>query len=83
MRIHLLTLGLVIAAICGCNRDSNVVSVEDTVEPEATIPETKTGSIYSVAVFDPKRDVNVDLADTIAKAKVDNKRIILEVGGQW
>lgn len=33
--------------------------------------------------FDPKRDAAKDIADAISKAKKLNKRIILDVGGEW
>lgn len=33
--------------------------------------------------FDPKRDPNLDLIGVIAKAQKENKRIILDVGGEW
>lgn len=33
--------------------------------------------------FDPKRDPEKDLASAIAKAQKENKRIILDVGGEW
>lgn len=33
--------------------------------------------------FDPQRDPAKDLREAIAKAKKSNKRIILDVGGEW
>lgn len=33
--------------------------------------------------FDPKRDPNLDLQDAVAKAQKENKRIILDIGGEW
>jgi len=33
--------------------------------------------------FDPKRDPNLDLQTAIAKAQKENKRIILDIGGEW
>lgn len=33
--------------------------------------------------FDPKRDAAKDIADAIALAQKENKRIILDVGGEW
>lgn len=33
--------------------------------------------------FDPKRDPNLDLQNAIAQAQKENKRIILDVGGEW
>lgn len=39
--------------------------------------------LYEIAVYDPGRDPRADLADTIARARNEGKRIILEVGGEW
>ena len=33
--------------------------------------------------FDPTRNANNDLQEAITKAKTENKRIILDVGGEW
>lgn len=33
--------------------------------------------------FDPKRDPNLDLQNAILKAQKENKRIILDIGGEW
>jgi thioredoxin-related protein len=33
--------------------------------------------------YDPKADPNADLAKAVATAKSGNKRILLEVGGEW
>ncbi|MBX7171086.1 MAG: thioredoxin family protein [Pyrinomonadaceae bacterium] len=33
--------------------------------------------------FDPKRDPNADLQTAIAKAQKENKRIVLDIGGEW
>ncbi|HEY0426257.1 MAG TPA: thioredoxin family protein [Pyrinomonadaceae bacterium] len=34
-------------------------------------------------VFDPKKDPNADLKAAVAKAQKENKRIILDIGGEW
>jgi thioredoxin-related protein len=33
--------------------------------------------------FDPARDAAKDIEDAIAEAKVSNRRILLDVGGEW
>jgi thiol:disulfide interchange protein len=33
--------------------------------------------------FDPKRDPNLDLQNSITQAQKENKRIILDIGGEW
>jgi thioredoxin-related protein len=49
---------------------------------KTTDPTTKTAYI-PVHEYDPKRDAEKDLQVTIEEAKRTNKRILLEVGGQW
>jgi len=39
--------------------------------------------VYSVHDYDPSRDAAADLAETIRLAGNENKRILLQVGGQW
>ena len=36
-----------------------------------------------VAKYDPKRDAARDIDDAVAEAKRTNRRILLEVGGEW
>jgi len=33
--------------------------------------------------FDPKRDAAKDIANAVAQAKKQNKRVLLDVGGEW
>jgi thioredoxin-related protein len=40
-------------------------------------------SLYVVGVYDPARDPFSDLDTAIARAAVEGKRILLEVGGEW
>ena len=39
--------------------------------------------VYSVAVYSPERDPAEDLTATIGQAQTQQKRILLEVGGNW
>src|SRR3990167_6900565 len=41
------------------------------------------GPLYSVAAYDPARDAAADLAATLERARAEDKRVILEVGGEW
>jgi thiol:disulfide interchange protein len=34
-------------------------------------------------LFDPKKDPNADLQAAVARAQKENKRIVLDVGGEW
>jgi thiol:disulfide interchange protein len=43
----------------------------------------KVGPLYSVEAYDPGRDPSVDLAATLVRAGEENKRVILEIGGEW
>jgi thiol:disulfide interchange protein len=45
--------------------------------------EAPPAPVYSVKDYDPKRDPAADLAAAIAQAKAGNKRILLQVGGEW
>ena len=42
-----------------------------------------TDGIYLVDDYDPERDAAADLQAAISAAEAANKRILLEVGGQW
>ncbi len=47
------------------------------------IRDGKGTSIYTVSKYDPEHKAAQDLAATIKQAKAGNKRIILEIGGDW
>ncbi len=54
------------------------------VEPDAVeAATTQVTSFYSVDAYDPMRDASADLEVTIARATMDGKRILLEIGGLW
>ena len=40
-------------------------------------------AVYTVAEYNPSADPAEDLAATIERAQAENKRIILQVGGEW
>lgn len=44
---------------------------------------TPVRPIYTVDVYDPKRDPAADLKTTIKKAEAEGKRILVQVGGDW
>lgn len=47
-------------------------------------PQGETKSKYvPVTQYDPKRNADQDIQDAIAEAKRTNRRILLEVGGEW
>src|SRR5207245_602169 len=58
--------------------DVSVVPVDEVFQG------TQVQSKYTpVAKYDPKRDADQDIRDAIAEAKRTNRRILLEVGGEW
>ena len=40
-------------------------------------------AVYTVELYDPARDPAADLAATVRTAQAANKRIVLQVGGDW
>jgi hypothetical protein len=84
----LLLTVFVITVIVGCARSTDVASIDGAStdvagEPSTAAPATGTGRFYAVDDYDPQRDAKADLLMTIEQAKASNKRIILEIGGQW
>jgi len=49
----------------------------------AKVPAEPAAAFYSVGSYDENRDPTVDLADTIRRATAENKRILIQVGGEW
>ena len=49
-------------------------------EPNANL---QTPQFYTVAAYDVDRDPAADLVKTVARAKLEQKRILLQVGGDW
>lgn len=45
--------------------------------------DSTAGSFYVVAEYDPERNPSEDLERAVERAKSENKRILLEVGGEW
>jgi thioredoxin-related protein len=62
---------VVAAALVGAATSAPAQSSAPTAEKSAT------------AKFDPKRDAAKDIANAVALARKQNKRIILDVGGEW
>jgi thioredoxin-related protein len=49
----------------------------------SSIAFTQTKEYMPVTKFDPARDAAKDIEDAIAEAKKSNRRILLDVGGEW
>ncbi|MDA9857909.1 hypothetical protein N9D23_07295 [Rubripirellula sp.] len=82
MKKCVLLLGFVAALVAGCTRNAEVASTD--VVGESPMPAAKvTNQLYTVDEYDPSRDVDTDLRETVEQAKTSKKRIILEIGGNW
>jgi hypothetical protein len=57
-------------------------ATNEELASEAT-PEPVHANFYAVADYDEDQDPSDDLAKTIARAEAENKRVILQVGGEW
>lgn len=51
--------------------------------PTTTSNQTNAPALLQREKFDPTRNAINDLQEAIVKAKTENKRIILDVGGEW
>jgi len=59
----------------------NAQSMAQAAAASAGSPSTKLN--MSEKIFDPNRDAAKDIAEAIKTAKKQNKRILLDVGGNW
>ena len=50
---------------------------------DAKSPKERQASFYSVSVYDPDRDPNRDLEQTMERARNEDKQILLVIGGDW
>ena len=83
MRKYAVLLTLVAIVIAGCERSAEVASTNVATESSTAAPVKATSQFYTVAEYDPARNADADLLETIEQAKNSNKRIILEIGGHW
>lgn len=65
---------LIPMSILGCDRNHGT-----SAERQATTE----NSVYVVSQYDPKRDAKADLAEAIMLANSSQRRILLQVGGDW
>ena len=59
--------------LAGCSGQSGADPIATPVKP----------AFYTVDHYDPSRDPHADLAMTIERASRENKRIFVQVGGNW
>ena len=84
--------GIVIIAGCSDSslRNSNATTMRENRSadkslnaPAASDPHEPVPPFYSVGHYDEKRDPATDLADTLKRAETEQKRVLLQVGGDW
>jgi hypothetical protein len=67
----------ILAALALC-----AIAVPSMAQGQA-VPAVQSGNATEKAGFDPKRDAAKDIADAVKVARKQNKRILLDVGGEW
>jgi hypothetical protein len=82
LKCHLF-LAIIATVIVGCSRRTDLASTDVETETSMAAPVAAGSGFYSIDDYDPARDAASDLLKTIDRAKADNKRIILEIGGRW
>ena len=93
----LVSLALCSAMSAGCDRRSTAdlesKPAESNLDSESTISKTNTvetpgvhsghPSFYTVSEYDKSADPAEDLKQTLERAQAENKRVLLQVGGDW
>ncbi len=76
-------LGFVYSTVAfnGCARQ--VAPLPDAVLPTVAEPAAEEPSFYTVGHYDKSSDPVVDLTNIIKRATAEDKRILLQVGGEW
>lgn len=82
---------LLLAMHGGCGPgNTQTASTEQTVSLDAETEQAvddatnqSDGDFYTVSSYDESRDPSDDLAATVARAKAEEKRVILQIGGDW
>lgn len=59
------------------------LEAKEQLPPTASATDPSHADFYTVATYDESLDPTDDFAKTIARAKAEDKRIILQVGGDW
>ncbi len=88
--IYISTFLLIAALLTGCE-GSAAVRKNENASPTPPITEKANNETKNnnpaVALerekFDPARSASADLQQAIAKAQAENKRIVLDIGGEW
>lgn len=62
---------------------SPAAKTESETQHEAYEPKELKAPFYVIKEYSPDRDPVADLAETVAVAEAENKRILLVIGGEW
>jgi thiol:disulfide interchange protein len=73
-RLLAITLFVTRFGLCLC-------SAAETSDSKPATP--AIAPVYTVDIYDPKRNPEDDLKMTVEKATAENKRILIQVGGDW
>lgn len=82
MKIRPLT-GLLAAAIMAIGVAPQAAPASAPPANAGSAPSINVEPVYSVKDYDPKRDPAKDLQAAIEQARAANKRILIQVGGDW
>jgi hypothetical protein len=84
MRIACYLFLLATSVGCSFGGQGTVPVASSQALPANAVAEARvTDQFFTVAAYDPLRDAGVDLRATLALAKRKNKRVLLEIGGDW
>jgi thioredoxin-related protein len=76
---------LVSVTLLGCDQAPSAPPAEDSANQTRSDAgkAEEVASFYSIGHYDEKQDPAADLAQTIQRAQQENKRILLQIGGEW
>lgn len=89
----LIAVFVTVLGLAGCESSPpGVADVADVADAETAVAADTLGAkeaehtsapFYFVDHYDAKRDPDKDLADAVARASAENKRVLVQVGGDW
>lgn len=75
--------GFALLAIAGLTACTPAEDAKSDTSHEAYKPKELNAPFYVIKEYSPERDPVADLAETIAVAQAEDKRILLIIGGEW
>lgn len=61
----------------------DILVADNSTEEKVTDSAEAVPSFYTVAHYDKQQEPAKDLAATLERAKAENKRVLIQVGGEW